>query len=248
MTEPPSHLQAAESDTAKATDGSRRAESDTGSARLSRDAIIKAALAFIDERPLAELTMRRLGASLGVEGMALYRYISSRDVLLDAAAETILDSMHDDPEVFVHPHNGWQDFVRRLAHGIRRAALAHPAAFPLVVSRPPRAPWLRPPLRSLYWVEIFLSGLIESGFNDSQGISAYRAFTSFLLGRLLLEAAIQQPAFNPSHTAPAGIDDLAHYPNLARMSDGLSHDTSQAEFDDALDDLVDRLQQLHAHD
>ena len=53
----------------------------------------------------------------------------------------------------------------------------------------PEAPWLRPPLRSIDWVEDFLDGLISEGFTDESAVAGYRAFTSFLLGHLLLEVA-----------------------------------------------------------
>jgi hypothetical protein len=42
---------------------------------LSRDRIIGAAITFVDEQGLRDLTMRRLGATLGVEAMSLYRYV-----------------------------------------------------------------------------------------------------------------------------------------------------------------------------
>jgi AcrR family transcriptional regulator len=37
--------------------------------------ILRAAVDFIDVNGLGKLTMRRLGAHLGVEAMALYRYV-----------------------------------------------------------------------------------------------------------------------------------------------------------------------------
>ena len=40
--------------------------------------------------------------------------------------------------------DGWQDFLARLAHGVRQIALDHPELFPLVATRPPEAPWVRP--------------------------------------------------------------------------------------------------------
>ena len=39
-------------------------------------------------------------------------------------------------------------------------------------------------------VEEFLNGLIGEGFSDEAAVAAYRAFTSFLLGHLLLEVAV----------------------------------------------------------
>ena len=73
-----------------------------------------------------------------------------------------------------------------MAHGVRRYALAHPRAFPLVATRPPAAPWVIPPIRSLRWVEAMLTGLAAEGFTDEQVLFTYRTFNSFLLGALLL--------------------------------------------------------------
>ena len=135
-------------------------------APLSRERIVDAALEFIDDQGLPGLSMRRLGTLLGVEAMALYRYLPGREQLLDAVVDRIVDEMASDPDVPDSPEHGWQDYLQRLAHGIRRVALAHPKAFPLVASRPAEAPWLRPPLRSLRWVESFLQGLRHEGFSD----------------------------------------------------------------------------------
>jgi hypothetical protein len=76
-----------------------------------------------------------------------------------------------------------------MAHGVRRYARAHPHAFPLVATRPPAAPWVNPPLRSLRWVEAMLTGLAREGFSDEQVLFTYRTFNSFLLGYLLLETS-----------------------------------------------------------
>ena len=69
-----------------------------------------------------------------------------------------------------------------MAHGVRTIAIEHPNIFPLVASRPPAAPWLRPPLRSLRWVEAFLVGLHHYGFSHELSVLTYRAFSTFLLG------------------------------------------------------------------
>jgi hypothetical protein len=76
-----------------------------------------------------------------------------------------------------------------MAHGVRRYALAHPHAFPLVATRSPAAPWIIPPIRSLRWVETMLTGLLGEGFSDEQVLFAYRTFNGFLLGHLLLETS-----------------------------------------------------------
>lgn len=211
---------------------------------LDRDRIVGAAMAYIDEHGVAGLTMRRLGTALGVEAMSLYRYVPGKEDLLDAVVNDLVDAMRRDGEVPSTPRDGWQDYLQRLAHAVRRIALDHPKAFPLVASRPPEAPWLRPPLRSLEWVEAFLAGLLDEGFTDESAVAAYRAFSSFLLGHLLLEVA--------SHGADVGpldvLDDessddgsLADYPTVERLRESLSEDRAAVEFEEALEELLGRL-------
>ena len=213
---------------------------------LDRERILKTAIDFIDERGVRDLTMRRLGTALGVEAMSLYRYVPGRENLLDGIVETIIGEMYDDPDVITKPENGWQDFLQRIAHGVRRAALAHPLAFPLVASRPTEAPWIRPPLRNLRWVELFLDGLINEGFSDDAAVSAYRGFTSFLLGHLLLEVSSlgadvgSLDVLDPN----MGDDSLKGYPHVRRLSDMLAEDHSATEFEESLETLLDRLQLL----
>ena len=210
---------------------------------LSRGRIVAAALDHIDANGLPGLTMRRLGEQLGVEAMALYRYVPSKEDLLDAVVESLVADMRAEDVVIDSPRDGWQDFLQRLAHGVRRVALTHPKAFPLVASRPAEAPWLRPPLRSLEVVETFLAGLVEEGFSDDAAVAAYRAYTSFLLGHLLLEVAVHGADVGPLDVLDdqTGEADAVGHPTLARMRGPLSEDHSAVEFEEALESLLDRM-------
>ncbi|RYB91674.1 TetR family transcriptional regulator [Nocardioides oleivorans] len=211
--------------------------------KLDRERILHQAIAFIDDHGLPGLTMRRLGDQLGVEAMALYRYVAGKEELLDGVVEVIVGDMEHDSDVLRMPREGWQDFLQRLAHGVRRVALAHPRAFPLVASRPPEAPWLRPPLRSLDWVESFLAGLVAEGFDDQTAVACYRAFSSFLLGHLLLEVASLGADLGPLDVLEedAEVRGLDSFPTVRRLRRDLSLDTSVVEFEEALEQLLDRM-------
>jgi AcrR family transcriptional regulator len=218
---------------------------------LDRDRILEAAVAFVDENGLRGLTMRRLGSELGVEAMSLYRYVAGREELLDGIVEKVLAEMAEDSEIRDAPTDGWQDFLQRLAHGFRRVALAHPGVFPLLAARPPEAPWIRPPLRDLQWVERFLNGLLGAGFSDETAVGAYRAFTSFLLGHLLLEVSTKGADVGPLDILDPGTDPspgLDDYPHVERLSKALGEDHSATEFEESLENLLDRLQLLLAED
>ncbi|CAA9378491.1 TetR/AcrR family transcriptional regulator C-terminal domain-containing protein [uncultured Nocardioides sp.] len=216
---------------------------------LDRDRIVATAIDHIDDNGLAGLTMRRLGSMLGVEAMALYRYVAGKEELLDAVVEQLVATMQVDDEVPDRPVDGWTDFLMRLAHGVRRVALRHPKAFPLVASRPPEAPWLRPPLRSLDWVEKFLSALTDEGFTDEAAVASYRAFSSFLLGHLLLEVSTHGADVGPLDVLADDTDEpdsLAAYPTVRRLRSGLSEDHAAVEFEEALEELLDRLALLRS--
>jgi AcrR family transcriptional regulator len=216
---------------------------------LDRGRIIRAAIDFIDESGLPGLSMRRLGNVLGVEAMSLYRYVPGRESLLDGVVEAVISEMRDDDQILDVPRDGWQDFLQRLAHGVRRVALAHPKVFPLIASRPPEAPWLRPPLRSLDWVETFLTGLISEGFDDDAAVAAYRSFTSFLLGHLLLEVASHGADVGPLDVIDDGEDRNAKpidHPTVERLSEALAEDHAAIEFEVSLEDLLNRIALIQA--
>jgi AcrR family transcriptional regulator len=238
--------------------GPARASSSEAAGRTSRGGlderrILLGAIEFIDAQGLHALTMRKLGAFLGVEAMALYRYVPSREDLLDGVVDTVLDALHEDPEVHLHAEHGWQSYLQRLAHGIRRIALDHPAVFPLIVTRPPAAPWIRPPLRSLRWLESFFTVLADAGFGDEAAVIAYRAYTTFLLGHLLLEVSHHGGAVGEDDEDEAGPVDagndvaLENFPRLRELESLLDKDETVMEFEEALESLLDRLEVLKRH-
>ena len=217
-----------------------------GPGNLDRQKILGGAISMVDRDGLRSLTMRKLGSYLGVEGMALYRYVPGREALLDGIVEAVVDELYGDPDVLLCSPD-WADYLRRLAHGIRRIALAHPQLFPLIATRPPAAPWVRPPLRSLRWMEAFLQNFSDCGFSDRAAVSAYQSFSSFLLGHLLLEVSAQGadigPVDDPDPTPPEPAD-LNGYPLLQHLQPLLSENRSAEVFSDSLELLITRMQTL----
>ena len=112
-----------------------------------------------------------------------------------------------------------------------------------MATRPPSAPWLRPPLRSLRWVESFLQGLREYGFSPRVSVAVYRSFATFLLGALLLEAGTLEDLTITEKVNLAFIetDDLSSYPIISEMADELKDGGFEVEFEAALEDLIERV-------
>ena len=222
---------------------------------LTRDQIVAAALRLVDADGLSALSMRRLGADLGVEAMALYRHVNGREDLLEAMIEDVTARLELSEDVDLGPHGGWQTYLQWLAHTVRDIALEHPHIFPLIATRHPAAAWLRPPLRSLEVVEDFLTVLQRNGFSDDRSVTAYRTFTSFLLDQLLLDVSQRGGETVPEETLDAVGGEvsteigsngasLAGYPHILRLKDKLSEDRGEEEFEAALEAVLDRIEAL----
>jgi TetR/AcrR family tetracycline transcriptional repressor len=105
-------------------------------ARLDRRRVLQAALALVDREGLDALTMRRLGAELGVDPMTVHHHAESKDRLLDGIAELLWE------EVALPDDSGDPaEALRGLARSLRDLFRRHPQAAPLILrcSRLPRA-------------------------------------------------------------------------------------------------------------
>ncbi|MEO3784814.1 TetR/AcrR family transcriptional regulator [Actinocorallia sp. B10E7] len=89
---------------------------------LTLDRIARAAVALCDAEGPDALTMRRLAAELGTGTMSLYRYVQSKDDLIDLMVDLTFEEI-DRPA-----HPDWRGGLHWLAHQIRARALRHPWA------------------------------------------------------------------------------------------------------------------------
>ena len=100
--------------------------------RLSRDAIVAAALQVIDERGLDAVSMRAVASRLDCEAMSLYRHVADKAHLLSMVGEAVTGEIRlPSPDVA-----DWQQTLRELFTELRRVALRHPDAFVLVSQGP----------------------------------------------------------------------------------------------------------------
>lgn len=96
---------------------------------LTREAVLDAAVAIADSDGLPALTMRRLGADLGVEAMSLYNHVAKKEDLLRGIVDRVwgeVDLGRDESE--------WRAALHRLCGSAHRAMLAHPWFYQLPVS------------------------------------------------------------------------------------------------------------------
>ncbi|WP_278486246.1 TetR/AcrR family transcriptional regulator [Achromobacter insolitus] len=99
---------------------------------LSKDDIIAAALALLDEEPAAGLTMRALASKLNVTPMSLYNHVADRAALLRAVADRVYaDVLEDQNTSLDHLPE-----VRRLLLRYYDAVARHPQLTLAIFSEP----------------------------------------------------------------------------------------------------------------
>lgn len=230
----------------------------TISSPLNRRLILEKAIQLLDRDGLQGLTMRKLGDLLEVEAMAIYHYYNGREDLLDAIVDHLVAGVRLEPGSVVGERDGWQPYVQALARRVRQMALDHPQAFPLVATRHPAAPWLRPPLRSLDLAEDLLAAMRARGLTRPQAVHIYRVVTGFLLGHLMLEASTKAQTLVPDESLgqgdPAAAPDPEHrssanagpgtrpHPTIDDLEPLLRNHDPDVEFDASLEGLLDRLE------
>ncbi|WP_428956764.1 TetR/AcrR family transcriptional regulator [Streptomyces sp. cg35] len=162
--------------------------------RLSRERVLAVALEIVDRDGLSSLSMRGLGAELGVEAMALYRYADGKGALLDGLVEAFFVELETALDAGVAACE-WRDELDRIARAAYEVALRHPHVVPLLATRLLSTPLARRPAAVLRADERILVLLLDAGLNGRQAVRLHRAFTAWLLGWLTvdLRAMVDDP-------------------------------------------------------
>jgi TetR/AcrR family transcriptional regulator, tetracycline repressor protein len=184
-----------EADEARSDDRSdARASRDSGraqrritpevSGQLTRARIVSAALELVDSEGLSALSMRKLGARLGVDPMAIYYYIPNKDALLDAIVEAVMAEVDLSVDV---PSAPAEERIVNAARSYRDALLAHASALPIVLSRGPATPGAMRP------VELLLGILRDAGLSPVQAMAGMNAIASTVRGTTGMAAERSEP-------------------------------------------------------
>lgn len=200
-------------------------------APLTRGVIVEAALAEIDAKGLERLSMRVLGAALGVEAMALYHHFPSKGELLDAVVERLLDEVNLPPAGAMPP----VDRLRRCLESYRQVAVRHPQAFILLAVRRFNTE------RTFAFYERILEVLAEAGFDAAQSARLFRLVGYYATGAGLAEIAsrAQEPDATPVKLEQ--VADLERFPHVAAVAPHLRVGNLDAVFDFGLDVIFDAI-------
>ncbi|WLS44593.1 TetR/AcrR family transcriptional regulator C-terminal domain-containing protein [Micromonospora profundi] len=215
---------------------------------LSRDRILRAAVALADEAGIESLSMRNLAKDLQVVPMALYKHVANKDELLDGMIDVVVAEI--DPPT---PDAEWKQTVRGRILSARQALLRHPWAPLAIDTRNMATPAILAYLDSM--VGTFRAG----GFSADLTHHVMHAMGSRILGfsqELFDDSrrAGRSGAIEPAPSAALPPEVAARFPHLAEIATAASHDDGsvvgqgcddQFEFEFALDLLLDGIERLH---
>ncbi|MGO9308582.1 MAG: TetR/AcrR family transcriptional regulator [Spirochaetia bacterium] len=151
-------------------------------AALTRDKIVRAAVQIVDRDGLAALSMRHLGAALGVDAMAIYYYVPKKAALYDAIVEAVMDGVDTGPAAGPSPRAAIEQ-LREMSLSYRDALLAHPNALPVVATRPVRTE------ASLRPIERMRAVIARLGFSPQESIAFVDVCCHYILGWAQARAA-----------------------------------------------------------
>jgi AcrR family transcriptional regulator len=233
---------------------------------LSAEAIVDAAVRIADAEGLEAISMARVAAELGFTTMSLYRYVDSKDELL----QLMFNASAFGAESIVLEGDDWRSRLRSWAVIQRDMLDLHPWITRMPMAAPPAAP------NSLHFVERALEALDGTGLTDTEKMRAIGLITSYTLSEArmandaaramaaLAEAAEAGPPEVEAAGGPPGDDggedppftfegllrelvDERTYPQLYRLAWASSPAESlseRAEFLAGVDLILDGVQAL----
>jgi AcrR family transcriptional regulator len=173
---------------------------------LSRERVTTAALVLIDADGLDALSMRKLGAALGVEAMSLYNHVRNKDDLLGAVTDHICaEILLRFDATSASPHTSdpatWQSRATAMAYAYWTVSREHPRAFPLVSHKPIDS------MNGMMMLARCLEIFTDAGLSLDDAAAAFNAAASWLLGTIEQEHRLMDKLVEGGRVTKADVPD-----------------------------------------
>ena len=192
---------------------------------------METSLRLIELHGVEGLSMRRLGAALGADATAVYRYFASKHQLVLAVADELIGRTFAE----FQPSGDWRADLRTIAVLIYRTNRAHPRAASVVTSR------VTGRHHEVAAVETILGILRGAGFDRASAVRHYHCFIDLVLAFSALDSAVSTGAPEQIEAEAATWHEVyrnlpAHrYPNIAESAAELVNQLQKTPFYATLD-------------
>src|SRR5579862_3022113 len=138
---------------------------------LTRELLVRESLRLLDKDGVPGFSLPKLGRALGADPTAVYRHFPSKDDLVLAIADALIE----EAMAGFSPQDCWVETLAESARRLRRTYLAHPAAAALSSCRITQRP------AELRIVNVVIGAVREAGFEGAEAAVIYRAIGDFSL-------------------------------------------------------------------
>lgn len=212
---------------------------------LSRERVLRAAVALADQGGVESLSMRKIAQELGVVPMALYKHLSNKDEMLDGMVDVVVGEINDVVSEIDVRSGDWKTAMRQRVLSAREILLRHPWAPRLMESRTNVSPAM------LRYFDSLIGLLRDAGFSIDLTHHAMHALGSRAVG--FTQELYDDSEELDSDAMATFLQQMAgEYPHIIEMVTEISHDDDttlgwcddQVEFEFALDVILDGLERL----
>ncbi|WP_067568315.1 TetR/AcrR family transcriptional regulator [Nocardia acidivorans] len=202
---------------------------------MSLDQIIDAAVTIGDAEGFAAISMGRIAKELGFTPMSLYRYVDSKDTLVDILLDRVIG-----PPPVLPTGSGWRAGLSAWAWAEFRTIQRHDWWLDIPMTGPPLGP------NNMDWLETGMSALADLPIPEPQRLQLLVNLSFFVIGRArFLRDTLNNLEDEKDYTAILSrILDPARYPavssavtNRAFEDDDMHWE--EGDFGFALDRLLD---------
>jgi len=210
-------------------------------ARLSKDRVLRAAVALAARDGIEALTMRKLADDLGAGAMSLYHHVPNKEHLLDGMVDIVFSEIEPPPTDV-----DWKTAMRTRAVSTREVLARHRWAIGLMEGRTTHGP------ANLSLHNAVLGCLRAAGFSLEATVHAYSVLDAYIYGFALQERDMSsESADDFAAEAQRQMHDyqavLAEYPHLVEVVGGYVAKSGYdyaTEFVFGLDLILDGLDRL----
>jgi len=197
---------------------------------LTPESIVSESLRLLDSEGADGFSLPKLGRALGADPTAVYRHFASKDDLVLAIADRLIE----EAMAGLTQQPCWVDTVADCARRQRATYRAHPAAAALSASRTTQRP------AEMRVVNVLIGAVLEAGFAGAEAARMYRGLGDFILAWAGAEAAClaldpsQQEADKSAWTRAYLAVDKAEYQHIWQIRDELAKLTEDDIFETVL--------------
>jgi TetR/AcrR family transcriptional regulator, tetracycline repressor protein len=143
--------------------------------------ILAETLRLLDEDGIEGFSLPKLGRALGADQTAVYRHFASKDDIVLALADRLIEEAMTGFE----PQECWIDTLTEMTRRLRRTYLAHPAAASISAYRTTQGP------AEIRTVDIIIGAMLSAGFEGAEAALMYRVVGDFALSWAGFEASFR---------------------------------------------------------